>query len=84
MKEMMKTKHFTLPIIIMLLLAGCADLDLQPLNSATDDQFYSDGKNLEAGLYGIYDALQGTYMFGHQILLDGLSDNLITTDRSDI
>ena len=64
-------------LLILIINVSCDSLELEPLNSVDSDSFYTSVENLNAGLYGIYDALQLEGMFGEQVLLDGLSDNCI-------
>ncbi len=66
-------KIYTLLTLITFI--SCNKLDLNPVNSIGSNNFYTSSENLEAGLYGIYDALQLSGMFDYQILLDGMSDN---------
>ncbi len=60
---------------------SCDSLDLEPLNSVDSENFYINTENLNAGLYGVYDALQLDGLYGKQVLLDGLSDNCIVEDN---
>lgn len=64
-------------LLILVAYVSCDNLELDPLNSVGSDVFYTSPENLNAGLYGIYDALQLEGMYGEQVLLDGLSDNCI-------
>ena len=79
---------FLTKVALVLCLAGvvsaCEDLDVSPTNSITEDQFYTNRTNLLSGLYGVYDALQGSNFYGQPTQLDGLSDNLVTTNRNQI
>lgn len=67
--------------ILLLLLNSCSDeLELDPINSVTEDVFYTDANNLRAGLYGIYDALQNTGISSFP-RLEAMSDNCISDDN---
>jgi hypothetical protein len=66
-------------LLVFIINISCDDnLDLEPVNSTTPEIFYTTPANLEAGLYGVYDALQLDGMFGNQVLIEGMSDNCIT------
>lgn len=56
---------------------GCSsDLDITPPDFVSDELFYSNPDNIEAGLNGVYDAMQSSSMYGRMpILLDGITDN---------
>ncbi len=77
-------KFLLITISVLLGFFSCEDaLELDPLNSATPDEFYSDPANFTTGLFGIYDALQSNGFYGGNIVLDGLSDNGVATDFLD-
>lgn len=84
----MKKRIFKLVCLISVLgFSSCNDaLELDATNSISQDQFYTSAENLEAGLYGIYDALQLPGVFGLPAYLEGMSDNCISdpTFRPDI
>ncbi|MEP5339022.1 MAG: RagB/SusD family nutrient uptake outer membrane protein [Algibacter sp.] len=69
-------------LLMLITTVSCNDdnIELAPINSVDADSFYTTVQNLNAGLYGIYDALQLEGMYGEQVLLDGLSDNCIVDD----
>lgn len=70
------TKWALLTFLIVSL--SCSDqLELDPINSITADDFYTDANNLRAGLYGVYSSLQGTGISSFP-RLEGMSDNCIT------
>ena len=74
-------------LVTLLINIACSDtLELNPVNSTTEDQFYTSAANLETGLYGIYDALQLQGVYGQPAYLEGMSDNCISdpTFRPDI
>ncbi|GAA3643089.1 RagB/SusD family nutrient uptake outer membrane protein [Flavivirga jejuensis] len=60
---------------------SCDSLELEPLNSIASENFYISGENLNAGLHGIYDALQLNGVYGKQLQLDGISDNCIVVSN---
>lgn len=67
-----------LTVLLFILTCACESLELDPQNSTTADAFYTSAGNLETGLYGIYDALQQSGVFGHLPYLEGMSDNCIS------
>lgn len=77
-------QYLSIATFFSLSLFACEDtLDLEPLNSATPEIFYSDPANFTTGLFGIYDALQDNGFYGGNVVLDGLSDNAVATDFLD-
>lgn len=68
-------------LLICITNISCNSLELEPLNSIDSENFYTSAENLNAGLYGIYDALQLDGVYGKQPLLDGLSDNCIVASN---
>lgn len=58
------------------MIISCESLELEPQNSTTPETFYTSAANLEAGLFGIYDALQLRGICGIPEF-EGMSDNCI-------
>ena len=59
---------------------GCEDLDLQPLDSASERTVFASSDNLPIALVGVYDGLQSDRdnrlgLFGIWPNLDGITDN---------
>ncbi|MEO0555965.1 MAG: RagB/SusD family nutrient uptake outer membrane protein [Bacteroidota bacterium] len=74
----MKKIIIIVSLIILLANISCDDeLELEPVNSTTAEDFYTNANNLRSGLYGIYSALQnrGIASFSR---LEGMSDNCIS------
>jgi hypothetical protein len=69
-------------LLIFMTNISCEDLSLVPLNSVPPSTFYANKNNLNAGLYGIYDALQSGALFGDPLRLAALSDNGISDFNS--
>jgi starch-binding outer membrane protein, SusD/RagB family len=63
-------------LLVMIMITSCESLELDPQNSTTEESFYTNAENLNAGLYGIYDALQLRGICGIPEL-EGMSDNCI-------
>ncbi|WP_297814889.1 RagB/SusD family nutrient uptake outer membrane protein [uncultured Polaribacter sp.] len=59
-----------------LCLVSC-DLEIEPEQTVTPEEFFSTSKNLHPALMGVYDACQD--MFDHIMLLDAISDNATAT-----
>lgn len=56
--------------------ASCQDfLDRHPLNQVSTQIFWSDEKDVIAGLAGVYSRLQSNFLGYERVYLDGLSDN---------
>ncbi len=69
---------FSVIIVLILLLSSCDDvLNLEPVNSITSEEFYTNASNLRAGLYGVYSAIQHGGIVNYSNL-DALSDNMIS------
>ena len=75
----MKNSKYYIVLFCFFVVIACEDnLDLEPLNSTTEETFFTSVKNLETALFGIYDALQQNGVFGDPIYLEGMSDNCIS------
>lgn len=62
---MKKNNLYTILSIFALLFSSCKDfLDLQPIDSPTETNFYVDEKGLQGGLIACYDAFQQSGMYG--------------------
>ena len=72
----MKKLIIKFTLLILVFNISCESLDLEPQNSTTPETFYTNANNLEAGLYGIYDALQRRGICGIPEF-EGMSDNCI-------
>ncbi len=75
----MNIKAIILYVVIALSMLSCSnDLEPTPPDFISDKLFFSNPENLEAGLNGVYDAIQSSSFFGRMpILLDGVSDNAL-------
>ncbi|QTD38473.1 RagB/SusD family nutrient uptake outer membrane protein [Polaribacter batillariae] len=73
----MKTYKIIFYLVLLVAFHSCTeDLEPTPPDFTSDELFFSNPDNFEAGLNGIYDALQSNGIFGRMpILLDGVSDN---------
>src|SRR5215210_4865226 len=72
---------FTVPAII---LTACKKfLDLKPIDSPTEENFYADEKGLQGGLTACYDALQDNGLYGNILLslTEIRSDNMEDNDQ---
>src|SRR3990170_5150124 len=58
-------------------------LDLKPIDSPTEDNFYVDEKGLQGGLTAAYDALQDNGLYGNILLTltEIRSDNMEDSDQ---
>lgn len=64
--------------IILILATSCSeDLELNPKDSLTPENFYTNPENFETALYGIYDGLQSRGMYNFISLSDAISDNAV-------
>jgi hypothetical protein len=71
-------------IIAILALGSCKKfLDLKPIDSPTEDNFYVDEKGLQGGLVSAYDALQDNGLYGNTLfsLTEIRSDNMEDNDQ---
>ncbi|ALJ06505.1 hypothetical protein APS56_15780 [Pseudalgibacter alginicilyticus] len=73
----MKPFYIKFLLLVFIINTSCEDLELQPENSTTPETFYTTVANLEAGLYGIYDALQQSGICEIP-KFEGMSDNCIS------
>ena len=72
---------FTIPAIVF---SSCKKfLDLKPIDSPTEDNFYVDEKGLQGGLTSCYDALQDNGLYGNVLLslTEIRSDNMEDNDQ---
>src|SRR6476620_3894156 len=70
--------------VLAVLLGSCKKfLDLKPIDSPTEDNFYVDEKGLQGGLTACYDALQdsGLYALNLLTLTEIRSDNMEDNDQ---
>src|SRR3989337_604459 len=70
--------------ISTILLGSCKKfLDLKPIDSPTEDNFYVDEKGLQGGLTAAYDALQDKGLYGNILLslTEIRSDNMEDNDQ---
>lgn len=74
---MKNLKYIAIAFITLAFLTNCSDdfLERIPEDTLSPETFYEDASNLEAGLFGVYDALQNAQSFGYATELDGISDN---------
>ncbi|RYY23432.1 MAG: RagB/SusD family nutrient uptake outer membrane protein [Chitinophagaceae bacterium] len=71
-------------LVSMLALSSCKKfLDLKPIDSPTEDNFYVDEKGLQGGLVSCYDALQDNGLYGSTFLslTEIRSDNMEDNDQ---
>ena len=71
-------------IVAILALSSCKKfLDLKPIDSPTEDNFYVDEKGLQGGLVSCYDALQDNGLYGNTLLslTEIRSDNMEDNDQ---
>jgi len=71
-------------VIAILSLSSCEKfLDLKPIDSPTEDNFYVDEKGLQGGLVSCYDALQDNGLYGNTFLslTEIRSDNMEDNDQ---
>ena len=81
-------KHYKLYISIFTIsvfaMSSCKKfLDLKPIDSPTEDNFYVDEKGLQGGLTSAYDALQDNGLYGNILLslTEIRSDNMEDNDQ---
>jgi hypothetical protein len=69
--------HFLIFVYVLLFFYACSeDLEPTPPDFISAELFYNNPENYEAGLNGVYDALQSSGLSGRfPILLDAVSDN---------
>ena len=74
---MKNLKHIVFAFITTFFLTNCSDdfLERLPEDTLSPETFFDDSSNLEAALFGVYDALQNAQSFGYSTELDGISDN---------
>jgi hypothetical protein len=75
-------RYICFAVIAILSLTSCKKfLDLKPIDSPTEDNFYVDEKGLQGGLVSAYDALQDNGLYGNiflaltEIRSDNMEDN---------
>ena len=71
-------------VVSVLALGSCKKfLDLKPIDSPTEDNFYVDEKGLQGGLVSCYDALQDNGLYGNTLLslTEIRSDNMEDNDQ---
>jgi hypothetical protein len=71
-------------IVALLAFSSCKKfLDLKPIDSPTEDNFYVDEKGLQGGLVSCYDALQDNGLYGNTMLslTEIRSDNMEDNDQ---
>ena len=71
-------------LVPAILLGSCKKfLDLKPIDSPTEDNFYVDEKGLQGGLTACYDALQDNGLYGNTLLslTEIRSDNMEDNDQ---
>ena len=70
--------------MVAITLTSCKKfLDLKPIDSPTEDNFYVDEKGLQGGLTSAYDALQDNGLYGNILLslTEIRSDNMEDNDQ---
>ncbi len=82
---MKKYKHYILFFTIVAIASGSCKkfLDLRPIDSPTENNFYVDEKGLQGGLASCYDALQANGLYGNILLslTEIRSDNMEDNDQ---
>ena len=80
MKHIHKKHNFILLILISTLAVSCSDiLDLAPISSTQEENFWLDNNDANLGVVGIYDALQKNYRENQFYWGEFRSDNFITS-----
>lgn len=83
----MKIKYFNSAIIIVTLLlsSSCIDdiLDKSPVSSFSAEGFYQTTSDAQAGIYGIYDAVQSAFRLNFAYWGEGRADNVKTAQSGE-
>lgn len=82
----MKTRLIKTVIMVMLILQGtsCTDiLDKEPVSSFSASGFYKTTADVQAGIYGIYDAAQSAFRLNFCYWGEGRADNVQTAQSGE-
>lgn len=70
---------------VLAILGSCADsiLDKDPVSSFSAQGFYKNASDAQAGVYGIYDAMQSTFRINFSLWGEGRADAIATNSSGD-